>query len=687
MSAQKDFSKYYVEDSQEIRSFMEETYNEVIGQTSARWASQNIDERFYAGDQTLWNEIYSNISPMKKKNFNFNKIKRIVNMITGYQRRNRKTLNVIPQEGSDQVTADLMSKVLMWLNSKNDILNIVSDAFLGSLITGFNMLSLSMDYRADPFSGDLKISNIGYSGFLIDPYFKKLDLSDCNYIWTRRYFSKEQIVSLLPQREEEIMIMQRSQRDRYFTFQPENYSNTIKNLLPYDEFWYLDYKETSLIIDPEREESLEWEGPEENLNMFLMRYPHLKKQKTKKQTTKLAICVNNRVMYDGPNPYKIDKYPFIPVVGYFQPDLPAYEWRIQGVVRGLRDAQFLLNRRQQILLDVLESQVNSGLKVMEDSLVNDRDAFKTGQGQVYYIKKNSPLGMGSIEKIPPPDASSSMFQVIQQMDQNIMEISGVNEELLGSAEDDKAGVLSMLRQGAGLTTLQVLFDNLDRSLKNLGKLEMDLVQANFTPSKIERITEQSPTEEFYNRTFGKYDCQIVEGTDTPTQRMQSFQQALYLREMGIPIPTEFLLESSTLQNKPKVIEEIMKQEEQQRQMQMQQQQLQMQELQARAKLADARAEADYGLKQERASRSVSNIGLYQERQLAAQKDLERATLDKIKAVKELQGIDIEQLKSLLDIVERLSAGEEAAAIPYGEMEKRVEKEGMPPPEAPQPVEV
>jgi hypothetical protein len=35
---------------------------------------------------------------------------------------------------------------------------------------------------------------------------------------------------------------------------------------------------------------------------------------------------------------------------------------------------------------------------------------------------------------------------------SVSQISGVNEELLGSATDDKAGILSQLRQGAGLTS-------------------------------------------------------------------------------------------------------------------------------------------------------------------------------------------------------------------------------------------
>lgn len=650
----RGFEEFFTDSDREIMSRMREIYNYDLQINQAQWVQGSIDDRFYAGDQTLWNEIYSSIPVYQRKQISFNKIKRIINMISGHERRNRKSLITIPIEGSDQLTSDQFSKTLVWTNNRADSAHVISDAFEGSLITGMNLLSVWMDYREDPFSGDMRIENYGYNGYMIDPYFKKMDLSDCNYIWTRKFLSKKQIVSLMPEHEKEIMPMTRGEtKDGYFNFLPQNYIYTNKDLLPYDEFWYLDYRDATILVDSINEESMEWNGPEENLRLFLKKYPQLKKQKIQKQTCKLAIVVNNHLMYHGKNPFKIDKYPFIPVIAYYQPELPYYEWRVQGVVRGLRDSQFLLNRRQQILLDILESQVNSGLKVMEGSLIDSKDAFKTGQGQVYYIKKDAPYGMDSIQKIPPADVPASMFQVIQQMDQNMTDISGVNEELLGSAEDDKAGILAMLRQGAGLTTLQLLFDNLDCSMKALGRLELDLIQANFTSAKVARITEQQPTDQFYNKSFQKYDCEVIEGTNTPTQRLNAFKQALYLRELGIPITSKFLLEMSSLQNKAELIKDVMEQEQQQAQQQQQMAQIQMAELKARAQLAEARSFADDGLGAERYARIPENRALAIERIAAAKKDQDLAELHKIEALKTLSEMDLSQFEKAISIYKSL----------------------------------
>lgn len=665
MSSSYDLTKFsdgYLDDSHDINSIMNQIYNQNISQTQGLWYQQSVDERFVAGDQNIWGEVYPQIPYHKRKGFSFNKIRRIVNMISGYQRRNRKALNVIPIGQEDESTSNQHSKTLFWVYKNTDTANVFSDAFEGSLMTGLNLLEAWVDYSADPFSGDIKLNNLGYNSFLLDPYFKKKDLSDCNYVWVRKFMSKQQLIAIMPERKNEIMNMRSSNNpDGYFNFLPQTYNSPMKDLLPYDEFWYLEARKQTIIVDPRNEEVIEWHGNNENLRLFLMRFPQYKKAVIEKPTCKLATRVNNKVFYDGKNPYGIDRYPFVPVVAYHYPELPTYESRVQGVVRPLRDPQFLLNRRQQILLDVLESQVNSGLKVMEGSLVDDKDAFKSGQGQVLFVKKNAPLGLQSVEKIMPGDVSPAFTQVIDQMNQNMVDIAGINEELLGSADDDKAGILSMLRQGAGLTTLQGLFDNADTALLNLGKLYAELYVNNFTAAKVRRIINEEPTEQFFNKAFQKFDCEVVEGSDTPTQRMTAFKQKLYLREIGIPIPTEDLLADATFQNKNETIQKIIQQEQQQAQMQQQQMQLQMMELQSRANLANARADADRGLFVERTSRVEENKSAAIERRAKSISELESATLDKIKALKELNGVDLTHLQQLVDIINSMKEQEASQA--------------------------
>jgi hypothetical protein len=649
-------------DDQSVLKMMNESWEKNSSANQTYWLEGTRDLRFKAGDQNLWNELYTNYPVFQRKKFNFNRIRRIVNMISGHQRRTRNATTLSPMEGSDEQTADQFSTVINWAYQSIDAYNAISDAFEGALTTGMNLLYHWMDYRTDPINGELRLDNLSYNGFMIDQFFTKPDLSDANFVWIRKYLSREQAASLMPERRDEIMQMRGSGRDDKFTFQPENFNIQNTELLAYNEYWHLDYRPVTMLVDQESGETLEWQGEDKDLKVFQQQFPQVAVTKSQKQTVKLAIVINNRLMFHGPNPFGSDRYPFVPVLGYFEPDSPYYEWKIQGVVRQLRDAQFLYNRRKIIELDILESQINSGLKVMEDSLVDDNDAFLADQGRALFIKKDAPEGMRSVEPITPPGIPPSMIQLSQMLGEEINQISGVNEELLGSADDDKAGILSMLRQGAGLTTLQVLFDNLDRSQKLLGQLSMDYIQANYKPGKVQRIIGEQPTEQFFSKAFQKFDAVVSEGVLTDTQRKASAITLIELFKLGFQIPPELVLDKVQVADKKDLKDILAAQQEAQAKQQQEQQQLQLQQLEAEIKLANARATADEGLGLERLARIEENQELAVERRAKAIEDISDARLNRAKTLKELQDIDITQLEKLLELARRLAA-EQTGELP------------------------
>jgi hypothetical protein len=633
-----------------VLSRMEAFYAESITINQSFWAEADTDTRFMVGDQSLWSDLYGSLPSNRRRQFNFNRILRVINMIDGYQRRNRKSTVALPYENGDNLTADQYSKVLMWCNQQDSVLETISTAFRGSLITGMNLLQVWVDYRSDPVSGNIKVDCKSYNEFLIDPYFKKQDLSDCNAIWTRKFLTKREVISLMPDNADEILGLignsNGTGRDGKFQFEPESYNYGMKNLLTYDEFYYRDYRTQKMLVDTQTGETMEWKHhDEEALRLFLQSEPMVTVVEQDIPTVKLAIVVEGKVMYDGPNPMG-DKYPFVPVFAYYYPECPYFPWRIQGVVRGLRDSQYLYNRRKIIELDILESQITSGFIYKENSLVNPKDIFLQGQGRGLALKEEA--AMTDVQQIQAPQVPPSMIELSKMLGEEISQISGVNEELLGSATDDKAGILSMLRQGAGLTTLQILFDNLDHAQKILGNLMLDAIQSNFMPGKIKKILEgEEPAPQFYNKAFGKYNVVIEEGLNTPTQKQMNFAQLMELRTAGLPIPDDVLLDASTIQNKNKLIEAVQANAQAQQQMQQQQAELQMQQLASQIRLSDATAQANQGLATERVSRVQENQALAQERLAKAEHDQDTALLDKVKALKELESLDISHIKELI----------------------------------------
>ena len=649
--------QYYSTKDKGILSRMEAFYSESISINQAFWSEADTDTRFEAGDQTLWNDLYGNLSPNRRQQFNFNRIRRVKNMIGGHQRRNRKSTVVIPVDNGDEETANQFTKIMVWINQQEGVLDTISESFDGALVTGMNLLQVWVDYRSDPVSGNIRVDNCSYNSFLIDPYFRKADLSDCKGLWKRSFLTKAECISLLPDFKDEIIGLQGNDtRDNKFQFMPENYNYGPRNLLTYDEFYYRDYRTQKMLVDSVTGETMEWSGKDDDtLKEYLRVYPQVTVIDQQIPTVKVAIVVQGKVIYDGPNPLGIDTYPFIPVFAYYTPQMPYYPWRIQGIVRGLRDAQYLYNRRKAIELDILESQINSGWKYKENALVDPKDIFLSGQGRGLALKEEAQ--MSDVEKIQPVGIDASLVQISEILAKEIQEISGVNEELLGSATDDKAGILSMLRQGAGLTTLQILFDQLDKSQKLLGRVMLSIIQNNFTPGKVKRIIEEEPTPQFYSKAFGTYDAAIEEGLNTTSQKQMQFAQLVQMKELGMEIPDSVLLKASTLQNKKELTEAIDQAAQEKQQMEQMQLQAAMEEQQARTELAKARAIADKGLGLERASRVEENQAFAVERYAEAQKDRAIGDLNIVKALKEIEEIDITQLEKLIALSNLMKAND------------------------------
>ena len=649
----------YTKDSDILNSF-ENFYRNSLRPNQAFQYEATQDTRFFAGDASLWNELYSLLPSNRSNRFNFNHLRRVVNMMSGYQRRNRKSTIVIPIENGDEQTADQFTKIFMWLNRQEGISNTISDAFEGSLISGLNLLHVWVDYRMDPVNGEIKVTRKAYNEVMMDPYTRKRDLSDCNGISVRSFLTKKECMTLLPDKAEEIESLSGGSNgiDGKYNFMPESYRLSSEYLFTYDEYYYRAYRTQKLMYDTDTGDRFEWRSDnEQKLKEFVAQHPQITVTESEIPTVRLAILVQGRLMYDGPNPTG-DNYPFVPVYCYYTSELPYYEWRLQGVIRGLRDSQYLYNRRKIIEFDILESQPNSGFFVKENCVVNPDDLFTSnGQGRVIFLKQEA--NMADIQQIQAPAIPPTMLDMSQALATEIMTISGANEELMGSANDENPGIKAMMRQGAGLTMLQGLYDNLDYAQKLLGRLILDIVQANFTPGKVRRIIEEEPSEQFYNKLFGRYDSAIEEGFDTTTQKQMEFAQLIQLREIGVPIPDEDLIEAATIQNKKKIRDTIVAKQQKQQQFEQQQQQLLLADQEAKTKLVNAEVTLNSGLGMERLSKMEENRSKAEQNRAQAVYDMDKAATEKIKAMVELEHLDLDQIHKMLTMVNAIKQQEQS----------------------------
>src|SRR5690606_1129317 len=204
---QGNYSLGYVDPTDQgaknIKNVMDHFYTSNILGGSALWVQGQIDKRFKVGDSTLYSASYGQNYQQYQKFF-FNMIRRHGSMINGWQRKHRKSTITIPNQEDTDPLADDYNKAIRWCEDRDNFQEYFSQSFEGATDVGINWLWMYPDYTYDPISGDLLTDSVAWNNVLWDQNFHKMDLTDCNGVWRRRWVSKQQLFTLLPGYEKEL---------------------------------------------------------------------------------------------------------------------------------------------------------------------------------------------------------------------------------------------------------------------------------------------------------------------------------------------------------------------------------------------------------------------------------------------------------------------------------------------------
>jgi len=630
------------------------------------YAQAYRDLRAYAGDN------WSNLEKTKLERQNrmileLNKIRRVVNLYSGYERENRTATACQAIESANDETADQFSDLLYYVYDKANADYVISEAFEHSLKTGLSILGIYMDYSQDKVNGNIKMYWKPFNALMLDPYFTKRDLSDCDQASTRDLLSKEQIKALLPWIDpaaiDNLPTGIRDNKYQYLgIYRQYNSTYIAKNLCTYDQYWKRINKPQRYLVDMETGVSEEWNGDDQELRELkkqLKELPRLQLINTHKRTVELNIIVSGQLMYTGPDPTGLDTFPFMPILMYHEPLIDTFELKIQGIVRSVRDAQRQYNRRHSQIIDLMESIINSGWISKNGAVLDPNMLLQAGQGKQIVINEGYDVNT-DIREISAPNIPAGYLQYQDIMDKNIMEIPGASDELLGLSsvgDSQVSGKLAEVRASNGLKGNRGIFDNLEQTKKNFGKLVIECIQKNYQAGKVARIIGRQPTEEFFSGQFEEYDCVIKQAIKTSTQREAYYYQLLQLVSLGAPIPWDQILANAPIQGSTKLHEMMVSQAEQaQEAAKVEQAAAQMQ-----MALDAAAVNQSNALAEERRARVLADIGLAKERESEVIQNHAKAFLDNAKTIGEIQDLPRKRLIEVLQLAADLRQKEKQEA--------------------------
>ncbi len=574
------------------------------------------DYRFALGDQ--WNE--EDLNALKEQGrpaLTFNRIRPLVNIVSGYQRDNSSRIKVNPEGGEDQIFSQVMDRLLKAVDKWSQLTFTLGYYFDDGCYCGKSFLEAVIDYDKDPIRGEIKFKLRSPYKILPDPDFLGYDLNDgCRYLFKITKLTKRELKDLYPDKKDLInafakdcddvtesldgkIILASGHNDDY-TNRPnittqtqvaDEEDNDEEDLALGDvkftvkEYWNPKKVEKYFVIDKDDGEPVRFDT-EEKADGFVTKQGVGKVVKRKVNEMHVEALSCGVILQDDLSPFEpyYSGYPFFRFLADWAPNAGQEKLRVQGIVRPLKDPQREKNKAKSQNLHILSTQANSGWVGEEEALDPEGwlklEKMGSKPGLVVKLKKGF---MEKLKEIIPKGPNIGQLQREDKAEEEFKQISSINPDLMGIQDKTASGRAISLRIKQAVLALARLFFNYRYSKEIIGNFIFDMVPMLFDISKMEKTIgvaymKKAVDEEKYPEglTEGhlqafltmikdkKYDVSITEANNNSTLRFEIFQELTELLKAGAPIPIKLLVEYLDLPNSQEVLKAV--EEEQQRQL-------------------------------------------------------------------------------------------------------------------------
>jgi hypothetical protein len=543
-------------------------------------------DAYYRGDQ--WDQAdLAKLEAEGRPALTINTILPTVNTVLGEQSTRRADVQFKPRRGGDQEVAGVLTKLYMQIADNNKLDWVEQQVFSDGLIMdGRGYFDVRMDF-SDHVEGEVRITAKDPLDVLIDPDAKEYDPKTWNEVFETKWMTLDEIEELYGKDKAEAL-----------RFVAENGNGFGRDSIEYEETRYGktdtaqdylgaaipgedDYRNVKALrvierqyrkmgradffVDPntgdQRQVPEDWS--DQKTKRFAKQYGLNVISKVVRRVRWTVTC-DKIVLHDDWSPY--EDFTIVPYFAYFRRGRPF------GMVRNLLSPQEQLNKIASQELHIVNTTANSGWMVESGSLVGmtaddlEEHGAETGLVLEYNRGSNPPL------KIQPNQIPTGLDRISQKAALNIKTISGVNDSMLGSDSAEVSGIAIQAKQNRGVIMIQVPLDNLRKARHYLAEKILNLVQRFYTEQRVFQITNEDdpmkPREPIVvnqmtpegrvvnDLTLGEYDVVIGTAPARDSFDEMQFAEALNLRQVGVAIPDDAIIEYSHLARKAELAKRI-----------------------------------------------------------------------------------------------------------------------------------
>lgn len=543
-------------------------------------------DAYYRGEQ--WDEAdVAVLEAEGRPALTINTILPTVNTVLGEQSTRRADVQFKPRRGGEAEVAHTLTKLYMQIADNNKLDWVEQQVFSDGLIMdGRGYFDVRMDF-SDHVEGEIRITAKDPLDILIDPDAKDYDPKTWNEIFETKWMTLDEIEELYGKKKSEELRFIAENGNSFGRDSIEYEENRFGDLESTDDYLgagipgddeYRNVKALRVVerqhrrmhrvdcfVDPDtgdqRDVPESW--TDAKAKKFAKQYGLGIISKVKRKVRWTVTC-DKVVLHDDWSPY--NNFTIIPYFAYFRRGRPF------GMVRNLLSPQEQLNKIASQELHIVNTTANSGWMVESGSLVGmsaddlEEHGAETGLVLEYNRGSNPP------QKIQPNQIPTGLDRIAQKAALNIKAISGVNDSMLGTDSAEVSGIAIQAKQNRGAIMIQVPLDNLRKARHYLAEKILECIQTFYTEQRIIQVTneddplrprepmvinEMTPEGRIINDlTLGEYDVVVATAPARDSFDEVQFAEALNLRQVGVAIPDDAIIEYSHLARKGELAKRI-----------------------------------------------------------------------------------------------------------------------------------
>ena len=562
-------------------------FREAVDAADAWRQEAQEDYDFVSGQQWTEEEVRA-FEEQHRPVLTINRIKPIINVVSGYQRVNRYDIDFKPRTGDDMDICQVRKGVTKFVMDECDFDAQESQAFLDAIISGMGWLSVGYRWDDEIGDGNAYIVREDPFGIYVDPESHKADFSDAKHIFRARWVDKDELKLQFPEHADAIEAAyniydnaesdytQRKQKADTLWFKAETQKIRLV------ECWYKTREQVTLIRMMDGTEINKDDLTMDMLFMGLVDPSPDAERTVVRKVVKYASFFDTVLLEDMPSPYEHGELPFVPITCFYYGagDIPA------GFVRDLKDPQREINKRRIQTLHILDTTSNGGgwyeKMAMDADQLREFEEKHTIPGHFQQVADGALTG-GKIRERETTNPPAALIQAEAAATQDLTAISGINEAQMGvDIPSASSGRAIELKQKQAVTHIAPIFDQLRRAKKRIAELlwgrrgHKGIIPQFYTAAKVYRI-EGPNGQEFVpvnqqqivgrdalgnvivqtlnDLSQGEFDVVVADAQASTTQRQAQLYTLIdAVKNLGIPGDMMFdsIIDLSDLPNKEQI---------------------------------------------------------------------------------------------------------------------------------------